>query len=539
MSDANVHTQSSNEDKIVKIMGDLVSSSLRVPCLPGTVNVVALLGVPLNTLGDIDNLTKAIDLGKLKVWSDLPSEKHTEVMETIWAMWDAFLTKNPNVTSGYSSDSGKSDVVDEFFDVSLTTLKEIDDFTKDLELGKYAVWSEMTCDTHKEVLDNISTRWNAIGAESKSKSTLSADDNMYSEVSPNVPIVQSVDIHEKPSSYVGAAGGPKIEPSKPKANFCSLCSKNLCDGAKFSIPRKVVETVSTRLDNTLYGYFICKRIAFPVVDYYARNNWGKYGLIRIMMNSKGFFFFKFKTSKGLDDVLENGPWMIRNIHIILKKWSIDTRLCKDDLTRISVWVKIHDVPIQVFFFKDGLSIIASQIGKPIMLDSYTTLMCIESWGRSSFARCLIEINMEDVLQETLTMGVPLIEGTGFTIETHSDYVKDHCPKKVSITPFVVTSNVATPSVEKTNDGFQTVGIKKKKNGKSKSTNGGQFGGHPVKQTVRYEPKATTNAPKKGTTNSALDEESEEEVKNVYDESANLLQSRKTGGSSSTFTVAAG
>ncbi|GKE42309.1 hypothetical protein Tco_1469593 [Tanacetum coccineum] len=132
--------------------------------------------------------------------------------------------------------------------------------------------------------------------------------------------------------------------------------------------------------------------------------------------------------------------------------------------------------------------------------------------------------MEDVLQETLTMCVPLIE--------------DHCPKKVSITPFVVTSNVATPFVEKTNDGFQTVGIKKK-NGKSKSTNGGQFGGHPVKQTVRYEPKATTNAPKKGTTNSALDEESEEEVKNVYDESANLLQSRKTGGSSSTFTVAAG
>ncbi|GKE94909.1 hypothetical protein Tco_1579764, partial [Tanacetum coccineum] len=34
---------------------DVVSSSLRVPCLPGTAYVVVLFGVPLNTLGDIDN----------------------------------------------------------------------------------------------------------------------------------------------------------------------------------------------------------------------------------------------------------------------------------------------------------------------------------------------------------------------------------------------------------------------------------------------------------------------------------------------------
>ncbi|GJR72483.1 zinc knuckle CX2CX4HX4C containing protein [Tanacetum coccineum] len=118
--------------------------------------------------------------------------------------------------------------------------------------------------------------------------------------------------------------------------------------------------------------------------------------------------------------------------------------------------------------KDGLSIIASQIGMPIMLDSYTSSICIESWGESSFARCLIEINAGDVLKESLTMGVPLIEDSGFTIETvNTEYewkpprcdlckifghVQDHCPKKVSITSFV--DNLI---VEKINDGFQTVG----------------------------------------------------------------------------------
>nr|GFC84058.1 hypothetical protein [Tanacetum cinerariifolium] len=75
-------------------------------------------------------------------------------------------------------------------------------------------------------------------------------------------------------------------------------------------------------------------------------------------------------------------------------------------------------------------------------------------------------------------------------------VADHCPKKVSAPSTVVTPIVITPNIEKTHDGFQTVG-KKKKNGKSKSTNGGQASGHLVKQTVRYVPKATTSEANKG------------------------------------------
>ncbi|GKC76828.1 hypothetical protein Tco_1127602 [Tanacetum coccineum] len=147
------------------------------------------------------------------------------------------------------------------------------------------------------------------------------------------------------------------------------------------------------------------------------------------------------------------------------------------------------------------------------------------------------------------------------------HVHNYCPKKVVSPPIVATSNVVTPNAEKTNDGFQTVGKKKKRKGKSKSTNGGQVTGHSVKLNVRYEPKATTSAPKKGTTyvgytsqstpmlkttdNSSkkdnlsmsssfsdLNEEEEEDVENVYDESANLILNTKAGGSSS-FTPAAG
>ncbi|GJS49188.1 hypothetical protein Tco_0599309 [Tanacetum coccineum] len=185
--------------------------------------------------------------------------------------------------------------------------------------------------------------------------------------------------------------------------------------------------------------------------------------------------------------------------------------------------------------------------------------------------------------ESLTMGGPLIEGTGFTIETVTieyewkpprcdlckifGHVPDHCPKKVSSPPII-----DTPIVKKTNDGFQMV-RKKRKKGKSKFTNGGPVGGYSVKQNVRYEPKVTANVSKKGATNMgnasksssmlknqplkavvpptkegnitmsnsnvALDNESKEDVENVYDELANLLISIKTGESSSIFTIAVG
>nr|GEZ11169.1 hypothetical protein [Tanacetum cinerariifolium] len=88
----------------------------------------------------------------------------------------------------------------------------------------------------KEVSDNITTRWNVLVVENESKGSQSADNNMSSEMVPNDPIVQTVDIHEKPNSYHGAAGGSKQEPSKSKAKFRSLFSKNLCDGATFSFP---------------------------------------------------------------------------------------------------------------------------------------------------------------------------------------------------------------------------------------------------------------------------------------------------------------
>nr|GFD07502.1 zinc knuckle CX2CX4HX4C [Tanacetum cinerariifolium] len=107
---------------------------------------------------------------------------------------------------------------------------------------------------------------------------------------------------------------------------------------------------------------------------------------------------------------------------------------------------LHDVPSQVFS-EDGISLIATQLGKPIMLHTYTSSMCIESWGQSS------------CLNETV---IPIVE-------------------KIN------------------NDGFQTV-VNKRKSGKSGSVNTnrsvvnvGKDTWQPIKPKVRFQHNAHGNS----------------------------------------------
>lgn len=106
--------------------------------------------------------------------------------------------------------------------------------------------------------------------------------------------------------------------------------------------------------------------------------------------------------------------MIRTVPIILDAWTSNLNLTKDDITSVPVWVKLHDVPIEAFT-EDGLSMIATNLEKPIMLDAYTSTMCLESLGRTSYARALIEITSDQELKDNLVV-VILLHGKGYTNE---------------------------------------------------------------------------------------------------------------------------
>ena len=76
-------------------------------------------------------------------------------------------------------------------------------------------------------------------------------------------------------------------------------------------------------------------------------------------------------------------------------------------------MKFHDASL-VAYTPDGLSLTASKIGTCMMLNSYMNTMCLESWGQSSYARALIDINVSNEFRDTIVLFVPKVEGSGYT-----------------------------------------------------------------------------------------------------------------------------
>ncbi|GJS94448.1 probable leucine-rich repeat receptor-like protein kinase [Tanacetum coccineum] len=133
------------------------------------------------------------------------------------------------------------------------------------------------------------------------------------------------------------------------------------NGIDVVVPVELIRAISERFVNTAYGFFLGKRVAYLVVTNYVRNTWGKFGLVKSMLNSStGLFSFQFSTMDGLNSMLENGPWFIRNHLLILRKWNLDIDLLKEDVGNVSVYVKLLGVPVTAFS-EDGLSDIATKL----------------------------------------------------------------------------------------------------------------------------------------------------------------------------------
>jgi hypothetical protein len=104
-------------------------------------------------------------------------------------------------------------------------------------------------------------------------------------------------------------------------------------GVDMVLTKESIRSVVEKLEHTLYGYFLGDRLAYPVVEYFVKNNWNKYGLQKIMMNANGFFFFKFDDANGMMDVLKDGPWLIRNKPLFINVWTPATNSRRKILKR--------------------------------------------------------------------------------------------------------------------------------------------------------------------------------------------------------------
>ncbi|GJT93498.1 zinc knuckle CX2CX4HX4C containing protein [Tanacetum coccineum] len=128
---------------------------------------------------------------------------------------------------------------------------------------------------------------------------------------------------------------------------------------------ELIEKGSVKWRNTVWGYFVGSKVSFNEARYHLRRMWYKFGLGEMQMNDKGILFAKFSDERGMEEVINSGPWMARLINVPMEAWIVE-----------------------------GISAQASSLGKPIIMDEITAKMCKTWEGRLGYARVLVELNAE-------------------------------------------------------------------------------------------------------------------------------------------------
>ncbi|GJR26775.1 RNA-directed DNA polymerase, eukaryota, reverse transcriptase zinc-binding domain protein [Tanacetum coccineum] len=63
-------------------------------------------------------------------------------------------------------------------------------------------------------------------------------------------------------------------------------------------------------------------VTYNEARYHLRRMWNKFGFIDIVKNDEGVFFFKFQDEKGMDEVICNGPWLVKILNVPMEAWSV-------------------------------------------------------------------------------------------------------------------------------------------------------------------------------------------------------------------------
>ncbi|GAV59448.1 LOW QUALITY PROTEIN: DUF4283 domain-containing protein, partial [Cephalotus follicularis] len=123
--------------------------------------------------------------------------------------------------------------------------------------------------------------------------------------------------------------------------------------------------------------------------------WASAGKVDCQALEHGFYLFKFDTV-GRDWVIENDPWDIWGIHLVLRKWDSSF-----DMSRGYLWI----------YGGKGIGCVASSLGEPLYLGTAT-----EATMRLAYARLCVEMPMFGPFPKSIKVYRPYGKIVEFVVE---------------------------------------------------------------------------------------------------------------------------
>lgn len=161
------------------------------------------------------------------------------------------------------------------------------------------------------------------------------------------------------------------------------------------------------------GSFYLQRLSYLMVNAIPGRLWGVDRLTDVLSSSDGFFFFKCKSKDAIEKILEEGPWHMVNWPFSLRRWQPNLSILSKDLKKLPSWVKLLRVPLE-YWTDDGLSILASGIGKLLFVDHRTM-----EKSRVEFARLCVEVQAANEMVRGVSVVDP--DGNEFVVQVEYDW----------------------------------------------------------------------------------------------------------------------
>ncbi|XP_031131691.1 uncharacterized protein LOC116033077 [Ipomoea triloba] len=110
-----------------------------------------------------------------------------------------------------------------------------------------------------------------------------------------------------------------------------------------------------------------------------------------------YFVAKFESLRDYEFAKYEGPWIILGHYLTVQEWEPNFHPYKNKLSKLLVWARLPAIPIE--YFEEGfLMKIGKQIGRPVKVDTTTSLVSI-----GKFARVCIEVDLSKPLLSKFTL----------------------------------------------------------------------------------------------------------------------------------------
>lgn len=169
------------------------------------------------------------------------------------------------------------------------------------------------------------------------------------------------------------------------------------DRPEFVLSPKEEGRIYRRFKYAVIVKLLGRTIGFKALETRLQDMWIKNGIMSIADLENNFFLVKFSSKEDMNFALSEGPWLIYDHYLIVRKWAPNFDPDLETIGSAAVWVRLPKLPME-YYDEEILTWMGNRIGTTVKVDLTTSLQ-----SRGKFARICVQVDLGKPLLAMYTL----------------------------------------------------------------------------------------------------------------------------------------